>query len=429
MNYAQTLEYLFNQLPMFTRVGASAYKKDLTNTIALCQLLNNPHHQFKTIHVGGTNGKGSTSHMLASVLQQAGYKVGLYTSPHLKDFRERIKINGVMVDEQTVVSFVRDYKPNFDKIKPSFFEWTVALCFYYFALQKVDIAIIEVGLGGRLDSTNIIMPELSVITNIGWDHTDMLGDTLAQIAFEKAGIIKPNTPIVIGEYHTETWPVFESSAQKNNSQITLAESSFALSDITYKSTHLSCNAREENSTCLFPNLLCDLAGIYQTKNIKTVLTAITKLTKMGWQISPENIYQGLASVKANTGLMGRWQQLQQQPQVVVDTAHNINGLELVMHQLQQQDYTQLHMVIGMVKDKDITKMLALLPTNAFYYFTQADIPRALPAHELAELAAKYNLKGQSYTSVLGAKQAAINSAKPTDFIFIGGSTYIVAEAI
>lgn len=429
MNYAQTVQYLFNQLPMFTRIGAAAYKKDLTNTIALCQLLNNPHHHFKTIHVGGTNGKGSTSHMLASVLQQAGYKVGLYTSPHLIDFRERIKINGVMIDEQTVVDFVRNYKTHFDEIEPSFFEWTVILCFHYFAQQKVDIAIIEVGLGGRLDSTNVIMPELSVITNIGWDHTDILGDTLAQIAVEKAGIIKPNTPVVIGEYHTETWPAFETTAQQNSSQLILAESSFMLSDINYQATQITCNVQHQNSALSLTNLNCDLAGTYQTKNIKTVLTAITKLTQMGWQISTENIYRGLANVKANTGLMGRWQQLQQQPQVVVDTAHNINGLELVMQQLQQQTYTHLHMVIGMVKDKDITKMLSLLPTDATYYFTQADIPRALPANELAELAATYLLKGQSYTSVLAAKQAAISSAKQTDFIFIGGSTYIVAEAI
>ena len=412
---------------MFTRIGAAAFKKDLTNTLALCSVLNNPHKQFKTIHIAGTNGKGSTSHMLASVLQHAGYKVGLYTSPHLKDFRERIRINGQVIPEQVVVDFVANHQATFDEVKPSFFEWTVALCFDYFAHEKVDVAIIETGLGGRLDSTNVITPQLSVITNIGWDHMDMLGDTLEKIAAEKAGIIKPNVPVVVGEYQTETWPVFEATASQNQSTLTLAADAVKLTVTEANHNYLTFNAAVGDKT--YTQLQCDLTGIYQKHNLKTVLAALYQLQNIGYQISDLALAQGLKNVKQTTGLMGRWQVLQQQPLMVADTGHNVNGLEYVLAQINEQTFTQLHVVIGMVRDKDITKVLKLLPTTAKYYFTQAQIPRALPAIELAQMAQDFGLLGDVYVSVNDAKQAAMHYAQTTDMIFIGGSTFIVAEAL
>lgn len=428
MNYEQTLTYLFSQLPMFTRIGAAAFKKDLTNTLALCKVLNNPHKEFESIHIAGTNGKGSTSHMLASVLQEAGFKVGLYTSPHLKDFRERIRINGEPIPEQFVVDFVAQYKTHFDEIKPSFFEWTVALCFHYFAIEKVDVAVIETGLGGRLDSTNVITPELSVITNIGWDHMDMLGDTLPKIAGEKAGIIKSGAPVVIGEFNQETWPVFEYAADVKESPIILASEAVSFQNITQNSEYIAADVYYNDKPFL-RQLKCDLTGNYQLNNIKTAITALLELKVVGFEIPIQAILTGMAKVKENTGLMGRWQILQQQPLMVADTGHNVDGLTYVLQQIKQQTYTYLHMVIGMVSDKDISKVLSMLPKEATYYFTNANIPRAMPANELAEIASGFGLNGKVYASVVEAKQAALNNAAQTDMIFIGGSTFIVAEAL
>lgn len=413
---------------MFTRIGAAAFKKDLTNTLALCRVLDDPQHRFKSIHIAGTNGKGSTSHMLASVLQQAGYKTGLYTSPHLKDFRERIRINGQMIPEQEVVDFVAQYQAAFDAIEPSFFEWTVALCFHYFAQQQVDIAVIETGLGGRLDSTNVINPELSVITNIGWDHTDMLGDSYAKIAAEKAGIIKPEVPVVIGEYHEETLPVFQQKAAETGSALGKAFEEVEIKNSSSDNEVFTCDVFVQGELFI-AQLQCDLTGIYQQHNIKTVISALIRLKEQGYGITTEHIKQGLAHVKQYTGLSGRWQVLQHQPMMVADTGHNVNGIEYVLQQIARQSFKQLHMVIGMVKDKDISKVLAMLPVDAIYYFTQADIPRALPAGELAEKALAFGLKGQVYSSVVSAKQAALEQAAPSDLIFIGGSTFIVAEAL
>jgi dihydrofolate synthase / folylpolyglutamate synthase len=428
MNYDQTLEYLYGQLPMFTRVGASAYKKDLTNTIALCNLLNNPQQQFKSIHVAGTNGKGSTSHMLASILQEAGFKVGLYTSPHLKDFRERIRINGIPIPEDFVVDFVNEYRPHFDRIQPSFFEWTVALCFHFFAKQKVDFAIIETGLGGRLDSTNIITPILSVVTNIGWDHMDMLGNTLPLIAIEKAGIIKPHIPIVIGEYDVETAPTFLQRAEEEKSNITFAKD--CINVLNFHSNGLISTIEIHNTiTNNKEEYTCDLAGNYQQHNIVTVLAAINQLIQQHIKIPRSAISNGLNHVKANTSLAGRWQVLQTQPLIICDTGHNINGIKFVIHQLYQTQHHHLHMVIGMVKDKDIDKILSLLPNQATYYFCNANIPRALPSQELQSLALQYGLVGHSYATVQQALAAAKSNALLNDLIFIGGSTFVVAEVV
>ncbi len=428
MNYQQTLDYLFSQLPMFTRIGAAAYKNNLTNTIALCKLLKYPQSQFESIHIAGTNGKGSTAHMLASVLQEAEFKVGLYTSPHLKDFRERIKINGQPIPEQFVVDFVEQYKADFDEIKPSFFEWTVALCFHYFALEKVDVAIIETGLGGRLDSTNVITPELSVITNIGWDHMDLLGDTLQKIAAEKAGIIKGGVPVVIGEYQPETWPIFEYAADVKESPIVLASETVELKNINQNNDFLAADIWYNDKPFL-RQLKCDLTGDYQINNIKTAITAIVELKEIGFEIPYEAIMLGMGKVIENTGLMGRWQVLQQQPLMVADTGHNVNGIEYVLAQIKNQTFDKLHFVIGMVSDKDITKVLSMLPQEATYYFTNANIPRAMPAAQLATEAAVYHLTGKVYATVKEAKQAALKQASITDMIFIGGSTFIVAEAL
>lgn len=428
MNYKQVLNYLYNQLPMFTRIGASAYKKDLKNTLALCEIIGNPHTSFKTIHVAGTNGKGSTSHMLASVLQEAGYKVGLYTSPHLRDFRERIKINGNMIAEQDVIDFVEQYQSAFEKIAPSFFEWTVALAFNHFALNKVDVAVIETGLGGRLDSTNIINPELSIITNIGWDHTDMLGNTLPEIAIEKAGIIKPNKPVVIGEFHAETYPVFEKIASEKNAKLYSAFNEVELTLIEKKQEENCFYIKYANGS--LEDIVCtDLLGNYQSNNIKTVLTALRVLQLLKYNISTDDIKNGLQHVKSNTGLLGRWQVLQRNPLVVADTGHNSNGIAYIVEQIAEQKFKNLHFVLGMVKDKDCNKVLKLLPKNAVYYFTNANIPRALPAIELASVASEHGLLGNVFPSVADAIKAALTKAEKDDMIFIGGSTYIVAEAV
>ncbi len=428
MTYSETLDYLYSQLPMFTRIGAAAFKKDLTNTLVLCEVLNNPQHQFKSIHIAGTNGKGSTSHMLASVLQAAGYKVGLYTSPHLKDFRERIRINGEMIPEQTVVDFVAAHKQTFDEVQPSFFEWTVALCFDYFAKETVDIAIIETGLGGRFDSTNIITPLLSVITNIGWDHMDMLGDTLPKIAFEKAGIIKPQIPVVIGEYEDETAAVFIEKATETKSQLVFAKDVITTSSFS-NNNFFSTADIYHNSMPWLSNLECDLPGLYQQLNMTTALASLWTLRKSGWNIDDDNIRKGIRSVKKNTGLMGRWQVLSEQPLTICDTGHNVNGITFVMNQLMKIQYKQLHIVLGMVKDKDITKVLSLLPKDAQYYFCNANIPRALPSDELQQQAATAGLKGNHYGSVKNAWLAAQQHATKDDAIFIGGSTFVVAEVV
>jgi len=428
VNYQETLSYLYDQLPMFTRIGSAAIKKDLTNTLALCKALGNPQTKFKTIHVAGTNGKGSTSHMLASILQEAGYKTGLYTSPHLTDFRERIRINGNMISEQKVIDFVAQHQELFESVKPSFFEWTVALCFQHFATEKVDIAIIETGLGGRLDSTNIIEPVLSVITNIGWDHTDLLGDTLPKIAFEKAGIIKEKTPIVIGEYQEETFPVFKEKSKLSESELILAMQKVNVLYFNSSINHAAFDVQFQFGL-YWKNVYSDLTGIYQEKNIRTVLACLEPMRKVGFLINEQHLRDGLSFVKKNTGLLGRWQILNKQPLTICDTGHNINGIAYVLEQISQQNFEHLHFVIGMVKDKDIVKILALLPVNATYYFTKANIPRALSELDLQAQASNFQLKGKTYPSVKEAIAAANNAASKNDLIFIGGSTFVVAEAI
>jgi dihydrofolate synthase/folylpolyglutamate synthase len=428
VTYQETLDYLYSRLPMFTRIGSAAIKKDLTNTLAMCKALGEPQNKIKTIHIAGTNGKGSTSHMLASILQEAGYKTGLYTSPHLKDFRERIRINGKMISEGFVVDFVEKNQALFEEIEPSFFEWTVALCFDYFAQEKVDIAIIETGLGGRLDSTNVISPLLSIITNIGWDHTDMLGDTLEKIAFEKAGIIKPKTPVVIGEYQSETFPVFMKKALELESQIFLSTQKV---NVLYFNSGVQASAFDVQFQFgeYWKNVYCDLNGIYQQHNLRTVLASLEPIMKAGFSINEKAVRNGLMHVKQNTELMGRWQIIGTEPMVVCDTGHNINGIEYVVKQIGMQKFDKLHMVIGMVKDKDVSKVLSILPKDATYYFTKAAIPRAMLESDLQALAIAYNLKGKTYASVAEAIAAAKQQANSNDLIFIGGSTFIVAEAL
>jgi len=423
MNYSQTLQYLYDRLPVFHQVGSSAYKPGLDNTIQLLNGLNNPQSQYRTIHIAGTNGKGSVSHFLAAVLQQAGYKVGLYTSPHLYDFGERIRVNGKMIAQQYVVDFVEQNKNIFNEIEPSFFEATMAMAFDYFAFCKVDVAIIEVGLGGRLDSTNIIQPELSVITNISFDHVGFLGDTLEKIAYEKAGIIKPNTPVVIGETLPETRPVFELKAVQEKAPVYFAEENFA---VTFKAF---TEGKMVVETSDGKTLNIGLSGIYQLKNIATTLAAIEQLRKLNFDISEAAMSDGLENVVEITGLQGRWQELQKSPIVVCDTGHNVGGIELVVKQLKQQQYKTLRIVIGMVNDKDISAVLALLPTEAKYYFTQANIARALSSEELLLKAESYGLSGTSYTTVKQAIQSALKDAIHDDFIFIGGSNFVVGEAL
>ncbi|MEP6259940.1 MAG: folylpolyglutamate synthase/dihydrofolate synthase family protein [Gillisia sp.] len=391
---------------MYQRIGAAAFKKDLSNTILLASHLGDPQYKFKSIHVAGTNGKGSVSHMLASVLQEAGYKVGLYTSPHLKDFRERIKINGKEIPEKAVIDFISENKAFFEANKLSFFEMTVGMAFDYFSREQVDIAVIEVGLGGRLDSTNIITPQLSVITNIGLDHTEILGNSLEEIAAEKAGIIKPGVPVIIGENQPETKGVFADTAARLNSEIIFAE---------------------DTET---ENLDSDLKGDYQVKNIKTVLTAIQQLNKnSSWNISQENIKQGLLKVKANTGLRGRWDILQLEPKVVCDTAHNAEGLIYALKQLANEKFETLHIVMGVVSDKDLDKILPLFPKNAKYYFCKPNVPRGMDAEILMGKSVEFGLKGQVYSSVSKAYEAALKKATQRDVIYVGGSTFTVAEII
>jgi len=429
MNYQQTLEFLYSKLPMFTRVGASAFKKDLTNTILLCKAIDNPQEKFESIHVAGTNGKGSTSHMLAAVLQAQGYKTGLYTSPHLKDFRERIRINGIMMPEQEVVNFVAEQRALMEEIQPSFFEVTVAMAFYHFAKNEVDIAIIEVGLGGRLDSTNIINPLISVITNISMDHMNMLGNTIEEIAGEKAGIIKTNTPIIIGETQEKSSAVFLSKATEMRAPIVFADQHLKAVDFQLENNIISFSVFQ-NDQIKYKNLHSDLTGVYQHKNILTVLETLNVLDQeTEFKIAEESIYKGLINVKKNTGLQGRWQTLQANPLVICDTGHNEAGIAEVIKNINQTPYENLHIVFGMVNDKDISKVLSLLPIKASYYFCKPNLERGLPAAELASKASASNLVGQTYPSVSSAKEAAIANAGANDLIYIGGSTFVVAEAI
>ena len=424
-NFQETLNFLYTNLPMFQRIGAAAIKPDLTNTIALCKALGYPHHKFKSIHVAGTNGKGSTSHMLASILQSAGYRTGLYTSPHLKSFTERIKINGIEIHQEYVVGFVNRIYPQIKKLKPSFFEITVALAFDYFAHENVDVAVIEVGMGGRLDSTNVITPAVSVITNIGWDHTDLLGDTLDKIASEKAGIIKTGIPVVISERQPEVANVFEEKAIASGSTISFAADRFEAKVLDVNGVVLFDIV--ENGTTLIRNLSLPLQGSYQKKNLPGVMETVRVLNDKGWSIQPESIRRGLEQVVAYTGLKGRWQVLGRRPLIVCDTGHNLDGMKEVVGEIQRQDYRKLYFVLGMVKDKDISSVLGLLPRDAYYFFCQAKIPRALDAATLFESANLYNLRGEVVSDVNDALRAAKSKAEADDMIFVGGSTYVVAE--
>ena len=426
MNYQQTIDYLYQHLPMFSRIGAAAYKKDLHNTLALCEALGNPQNKFKSIHIAGTNGKGSTSHMLAAILQQAGYKTGLYTSPHLKDFRERIKVNGEMISEDFVTTFVERTKKLSEEIQPSFFELTVAMAFEYFARQKVDIAVIETGLGGRLDSTNIITPILSVITNIGYDHMNILGNTLEEIAMEKAGIIKPGVPVVIGEYLTETKNIFTGRAKECNAAIYFAQDEFKVSDIIPGTQALNCtvNNIEHDIT---ENFSLELNGIYQTKNLCTVLCAEGILMQLGFTIKNIDEKFALANTKKITGLHGRWDVIAENPTIVLDVAHNEDGIKQVLGQLSALANKTTHLIIGMVKDKEVDKVLSLLPADANYYFTNAHIPRAMAAEELQTKAAAFNLQGNVFDDVNKAITAAKQKAALTDLIIVCGSVFLVGE--
>lgn len=427
MNYQQAIDFLYSQLPMFSRMGSAAYRKDLTNTIALCKKLGNPQTNFKSIHIGGTNGKGSVSHMLAAAFQQSGYTTGLYTSPHLYDFRERIKVNGQMVEEEYVCAFVEKMKSMVEEIEPSFFEITVAMAFDYFALRKVDVAVIEVGLGGRLDSTNIIQPELSVITNIGWDHMNLLGDSLQSIATEKAGIIKPSMPVVIGERHPDTEDVFIGAAKEKNAAIYFASDRFSASSPRWDESHLFLDihdAQENHSS----SIQLDLQGIYQSRNICTVLQTIDALqTHTSFILPKDKVNEALANTKKLTGLHGRWEVLRRNPTVVLEVAHNREGMEQMLLHIQQLRFNRLHIILGMVKDKDVDQSLSLFPKDASYYFTQAHIPRALDADILREKATAFSLEGHSYADVNTAINEALERASGDDLIIVCGSIFLVAE--
>ena len=430
-SYQDTIDYLYSQLPMFQRTGVTAYKNTLDNTRVLDEMYGHPHRAFKTIHIAGTNGKGSVSHILASVLQEAGYKTGLYTSPHLKDFRERIRVNGEMIPEQPVTEFVNSFqrKNKTAKLEPSFFELTVAMAFDYFRNEKVDVAVIEVGLGGRLDSTNIITPEVSVITNISLDHTALLGNTIVQIASEKAGIIKSRVPVVIGESSDESAPVFCQKATEMSAPIFFADQEFSCPySMLLPEGRQVFNVNRDNKP-VFPNLQLDLLGIYQRKNIVTALKTLELLKNSGWNIEDKRIYDGLKNVTDNTGLLGRWQIIGNNPLMVCDTGHNEGGIRQVAEQIRNTAWKNLHVVFGMVNDKSIDAVLALLPKEANYYFTRADIPRALDETELQRQAGVFGLKGEVFKSVAEALKAAKNNADERDLIFVGGSTFVVAEVL
>jgi dihydrofolate synthase / folylpolyglutamate synthase len=435
MTYAATLEYLYTQLPMFQRIGDAAFKKDLTNTLWLCELLGQPQNNYPSIHIAGTNGKGSTAHLLSAVMQAQGRKVGVYTSPHYRDFRERIKIGRDYITEQEVTDFVVRYREKFEEIQPSFFEITVAMAFDHFARHAVEVAIIETGLGGRLDSTNVITPILSIITNISFDHQQFLGDTLPLIAGEKAGIIKANVPVVIGETHPETAPVFIEKAAAMNAPITFADAVYRAE--TYETSILtpakhdifSLAANENLEKIHLPNLTVGLVGAYQAKNIVTVLAAIDRLNDLGWAISEAQIRLAFAQVVALSGIMGRWQLVRERPLTLVDSAHNEGGIKFLVEELAKIPHARLHFVVGMVRDKDQNKVLQLLPKTATYYFCAPDIPRKLPAENLQSLAAAHSLSGKAYASVAEALAAATEAAADEDLVFVGGSIFVVAEVI
>ncbi|QRX63947.1 bifunctional folylpolyglutamate synthase/dihydrofolate synthase [Dysgonomonadaceae bacterium zrk40] len=424
MTYEETLDYLYNQMPEYQRIGERAYKVGLDNSLALDRIFGHPHRQYKTIHVAGTNGKGSTSHLLAAILQESGYRVGLYTSPHLTDFRERIRVNGEMIDKAFVVDFTEQYREQFEPVMPSFFELTMEMAFLWFAKQKVDVAVIETGLGGRLDSTNIITPVLSIITNIGLDHMKFLGDTLPQIAAEKAGIIKPGVPVVIGEKgNQEVEREFRNRAASVQAPIHFAEEEINDLSAVRAGSRWIFNARE------YPSIVCDLGGFAQQKNARTLLTAVALLQEGGLSIPRDAVYRGFSKVISLTGLRGRWQQLQEKPKIICDIAHNAHGLHDVKEQLESEQYKQLHMVFGMANDKDTGSVLSLLPTEARYYFTRASVERALDEQLLREQAVGYDLKGECFGSVAEAVAAAMKNADENDLIFIGGSSFVVADTL
>ncbi len=429
MLYNEVLNFLFSQLPMYQRAGAVAYKANLDNTLKLDKYFDHPHSSYKTVHVAGTNGKGSVSHMLASVLQASGLKVGLYTSPHLKDFRERMKVNGACISESDVINFVEKHKEIIEEVKPSFFEMTVAMAFHYFEKQKVDVAIIEVGLGGRLDSTNIISPECSVITNIGLDHTALLGNTISEIAGEKAGVIKYKTPIVIGETDNTTKLIFDKVSDEQLAPIFYADDACDVPVAMNGIDATQILQVYEGAALKYADLKIDLLGRYQLKNIKTVLKTIEVLNNRGFEISKEHLYDGLRNVTSKTGLMGRWHILDVNPAVICDTGHNVEGVRELVKQIAQTPYDKLHVVWGMVNDKDISKVLELLPKDAQYYFARPNIPRGLDADELKKQALKTGLIGENYNSVTEALKKAKKNSRCNDLIFIGGSTFVVAEVV
>ena len=424
MTYEETITYLYNSAPLFQNVGGDAYKEGLGTTLKLDEHFGHPHRRFKTIHVAGTNGKGSCSHTLAAILQSAGYKVGLYTSPHLVDFRERIRVNGEMIPQQQVIDFVEQHRSFFEPLHPSFFELATALAFHHFAEQEVDVAVVEVGLGGRLDCTNIIRPDLCIITNISFDHIQFLGDTLAKIASEKAGIIKPGIPVVIGETTPETKPVFMETALKQGAPIHFAEEERLMR------SHLPQNGKNYYWTTDYPHLEGELGGLCQVYNTNTLMSAIRTLTSIGYHIEEEHVREGFGNVCALTGLMGRWQKIQDTPLTYCDTGHNKAGIGLILEQIKYQEFRHLHFVIGMVNDKDIRGVLDMLPRDATYYFTKASVSRALDEHELQRLAKEVGgLTGDTYPTVKEAFEAANANAQKDDFIFVGGSTFIVADLL
>ncbi|MGQ7871172.1 bifunctional folylpolyglutamate synthase/dihydrofolate synthase [Sunxiuqinia sp. sy24] len=429
ISYKHTLDFLYTHLPMYQRTGPAAYKNTLDNTLALDKFFGFPHQQFKTIHIAGTNGKGSSSHLLASVLQEAGYTVGLYTSPHLIDFRERIKINGKMISEDQVVAFINQFRQSTElrQLEPSFFEITVAMAFDHFRNQQVDVAIVEVGLGGRLDSTNIIRPEVSLITNISFDHTALLGNSIEKIATEKAGIIKPNVPIVISESNDSYNAIFESAAHQKQSPIYFADQEFQADYCLFLPEGKQLFNFKKTGELTFPDLKMDLLGNYQRKNAAGVLKIIELLTAQGWIIEMSAIYEGFSKAAKNTGLKGRWEVVGNNPLMVCDTAHNEAGLKAVVSQIEATPWKNLHVVLGMVNDKNLDLVLSILPQKATYFFTQAKIPRALPAADLASQAAAFGLHGQVIPSVPEAVAKAQSIANAQDLIFIGGSTFVVAD--
>jgi dihydrofolate synthase / folylpolyglutamate synthase len=427
MNYTETLDFLFNQIPFFQQNGSAAYKPGLQNIEALDAWCGSPHQKYASIHVGGTNGKGSVSNLIASILQEAGYKTGLYTSPHLKDFRERMRVNGCMIPEQRVIDFVEHFRAECTVVKPSFFELTTELAFQWFAEEKVDVAVIEVGLGGRLDSTNILHPDVSVITNISFDHMALLGDTLEKIAFEKAGIMKEGVPVVIGKAEGTVMDVFKTHSSAVSAPIFWAAEEFPtklVKDLN-NNTLICC----EGGLHLYNDIPCALSGIYQMENAATTLSLVERLREKKYEITDKAVYKGFSNVLINTGLRGRWETLSLQPHIICDTGHNVAGIRFITEQLRQTPHENLHFVVGMVNDKDVSGVLKLLPKDALYYFTKASIPRALHENELALLAKQFGLKGSTYPSVASALAAAKKECRPNDLVFVGGSTFVVAEAI